>query len=452
MIKLFIRFYIGITLAVIAAITAGGIMLDSQYQQTLAQDHRMYSSAVHDIVNSTLKQYPVEQWQTQLNILQQKSPYQLTFTALSQLTPTQREQLQSQGVAIDITTDILGDEATLHYPITGTDQALRYTAKNATNPEYDWLFIASMLLLMLMLAIAVYWLAKPISHHINQLVKVSQQIGKGQLQARADPRGPAPLNELAATMNRMSEQIARLLKQQEVMTGAVAHELRAPLANLRFALDMTHSHKDINALQSHLAEMDQDIDDMDQLIDELLTYARLNNAPQAGAGEEIAISPLLKNLLDKRNKLLPGIHIELQDNCPPAPACRIYGAKNEIGRAITNVITNAQRYARKHIRVALTQDGPWCLITIDDDGKGIAPEDWQDIFIPFKRLESGKEQQTNITGKGYGLGLAIVERIMLNHKGNVTVEQSPLGGARFVLSFPCQKDIDQASRALPEET
>mgnify|MGYP001078665049 FL=1 len=442
MIKLFIRFYIGITLAVIAALTAGAIVLESQYQQTLAQDHQMYSRAVNDIVSSTLKQYPVEQWQTQLNILQQKYPYQLTFTALSRLTPNQREQLQNRGLAIDITTNMLSDHVTLYYPVTGTDQALRYIAKDATNPEYNWLFVASMLLLMLMLAIAVYWLARPVSRHINQLVNVSQQIGKGQLQARADTRAPAPLNELAATMNQMSGQIARLLKQQEVMTGAVAHELRAPLANLRFALDMTHSLKDIKALQSHLTEMDQDIDDMGQLIDELLTYARLSNAPLPGAGEKIALPPLLKALVDKRNKLLPGINIELVDNDPVSQACQLYGLKNEISRAIINVLTNAQRYAQKHIRVILALDGPWCSITIDDDGKGISPKDRQDIFIPFKRLEGGKEQQTQITGKGYGLGLAIVERIMLNHKGNVRVEQSPLGGARFVLNFACQEQTD----------
>ncbi|WDE00310.1 ATP-binding protein [Thalassomonas actiniarum] len=442
MIKLFIRFYIGITLAVVAALTAGSIFLDSQYQQTLAQDHRMHSRAVNDLVNITLKQYPVEQWQTQLNLLQQKYPYQLTFIPLDKLTAEQRAQLQSKGIAITISTGLVSDDATLYYPVAGTDQVLRYIAKNATNPEYDWLFVASMLLLMLMLALAVYWLAKPVSRHINQLVSVSQKIGEGQLQVRADTRAPYPLNELAATMNDMARQIEQLLKQQEIMTGAVAHELRAPLANLRFALDMTHSLKDIEALQQHLSDMDQDIDDMGQLIDELLTYARLNSSPQPVTGEEIDILALLKTLQHKRNKLLPGIDIELLDKTPVKQNRGLTGSKSDITRALTNVLTNAQRYAQKQIRIEVSLAPPWCHITIDDDGKGIAPENRQDIFMPFKRLQSGKDQQTDITGKGYGLGLAIVEGIMQRHGGKVAVESSDLGGARFVLSFPYSSGAD----------
>ncbi|WDE13067.1 ATP-binding protein [Thalassomonas haliotis] len=443
MIKLFIRFYIGMTLAVIAALTTGSIFLDSKYQQTLAQDHRVHSRAVNDMVNITLKQYPVAQWQTRLNILQQKYPYQLTFVPQSRLTAQQREELNSQGLTITISTGILSDDVTLYYPVTGTDQALRYIAKNATNPEYDWLFLASVLLLMLMLAFAVYWLAKPVSRHIRELVGVSQKIGEGQLQVRADTGAPYPLNELAATMNDMARQVEQLLKQQEIMTGAVAHELRAPLANLRFALDMTHSLKDLTALQRHLSDMDQDIDDMDQLIDELLTYARLNSSSSPVAGEEVDLSALLKNLQEKRNKLLPGINIELLDKIPVRQNCRLTGSKSDITRALTNVLTNAQRYARKHIRVELVLAPPWCQISIDDDGKGIAPKDRRDIFMPFKRLESGKTQQTESTGKGYGLGLAIVEGIMLRHGGKVAVESSALGGARFVLSFPYCRQADE---------
>ena len=427
MIRLFVRFYLGVTIAIFVSLLLGGLLLDQQYQKTLAQDYMMYTKALHDHMEKELSGLSVEKWPEKIKASQERYAFYIDIVELNSLPMAIAQQLESSGESIVVESDLIQDKATVYYLIDQSQQVIRYIAKNITYQEYNWIVLGYFLLLMLALAGAVFILAKPIARHISRLAKVSEQFGQGDLDARADEKAPYPLDHLAKTMNQMSNQIKQLIKEQEIMTGAVSHEIRTPMANLRFALDMTRNIDDLKALRNHIEEMDQDIDTMESLVDELLTYARLNQSVDTSLPQKLSIAEEIDNAIKQVNQFRTDIDIEV--NVDPDIQYPLY--KSDFNRAMINLLRNAQKYADYEIKVSVIKTNSKLTIHIDDDGPGIPSGLREDIFIPFKRLDQSRSKESG----GYGLGLAIVERIMQKHQGKVTVSDSPNGGARFSLVF-----------------
>ena len=103
-----------------------------------------------------------------------------------------------------------------------------------------------------------------------------------------------------------------------------------------------------------------------------------------------------------------------------------------MARAVGNLLQNAKRYAQTKVCITVAQDSQNYQIMVDDDGTGIPEHEREPIFEAFKRLDASRDRGTG----GYGLGLAIVQRICQWHNGTITVENSPLGGARFIICWP----------------
>jgi two-component system sensor histidine kinase RstB len=107
--------------------------------------------------------------------------------------------------------------------------------------------------------------------------------------------------------------------------------------------------------------------------------------------------------------------------------------------ALTNLLRNALKYARTRIAVSAEVVGDCIRVHVDDDGIGILPEDRQRVFFAFTRLDRSRDRATG----GYGLGLAIVRLVLEQHGGAATADESPLGGARFTLSWPLLHSVTQ---------
>ena len=105
-----------------------------------------------------------------------------------------------------------------------------------------------------------------------------------------------------------------------------------------------------------------------------------------------------------------------------------------IARILDNLVRNATRYAKREIEVQIALNGAQVQLSVNDDGPGIPKESWQSIFDPFVRLDKSRDRKSG----GIGLGLAIVKRYIELHKGTVCIEESPAGGARFVLCWPVE--------------
>jgi len=103
-----------------------------------------------------------------------------------------------------------------------------------------------------------------------------------------------------------------------------------------------------------------------------------------------------------------------------------------LGRALSNLLRNAQKYAAASIRLSARRDGRQILVAVEDDGSGIPENERERIFEPFYRLDRSRDRATG----GFGLGLSIARKAVLLHGGTLTVEESALGGARFVIALP----------------
>ena len=277
------------------------------------------------------------------------------------------------------------------------------------------------LLFFVLLAIAVALWLWPVARDIRTLQQRLQQFSAGSDHSLQLP-SHSFIAPIAQSFQQMSMQIRELLTLQREMTHAVSHELRTPIARLSFALEMAQQLP-----QQERQLMQQDVKELQQLVDEILDYARLETGQLPLQKQRIDLTELISNVQEKLAPL-PGANITLQ---LPVKAM-LYGDGHYLERALQNLLVNAKKYAVNHISLTLRLQKKCWQIEIEDDGPGIPEALWQDILKPFFRAEASRNKQAG----GFGLGLAIVQRVVQWHQGSISVSNSALGGARFTLQLP----------------
>ena len=252
---------------------------------------------------------------------------------------------------------------------------------------------------------------------------VTRQIarGRGTLpQGVVDSSGT--LKELAYSFDSMSTHIQRLLKVQREMINAISHELRTPIARLRFGLEVLKDDV-TEELEHSISALEYDVEELNTLVDEVLTYGKLEEGTLALNFERASIRQILEGIVEHNHALLQKYDVQVTVNGDEW----VNADAHHLHRALQNLILNASKYANSTIAITFTEDEERWQVDIEDDGRGIPEEDRDKVFIPFQRLDNSR---TRASG-GYGLGLAIVQRIAFWHGGAVLIEGSELGGAKF---------------------
>jgi len=248
----------------------------------------------------------------------------------------------------------------------------------------------------------------------------------------ADSYGSAvrSVNAMASRAEQLIRQRQQMVSEQRELLHAVAHECRAPLARVSFALEMLeHSEGPGQRLQLS-RDMENAIGEIDGLVRELLTYARLQHGAQRLELADTDLTGAIEDVLTKTKTLYPGISFR---SLPALDAPGIAVVDSRLfARALTNLVRNAACFASYRVDVGLVRAADRFCLTVDDDGPGVAPEQRDRIFEPFARLDPSRSRDSG----GAGLGLAIVRGISERHCGDVTVGDSTLGGARFTLNWP----------------
>jgi signal transduction histidine kinase len=287
----------------------------------------------------------------------------------------------------------------------------------------------------LLMAFIVWLLLRPVWRDLRKLQTASSNFGDGELETRVSFSNHSPIKNILQSFNGMATHIQQLISSHKELTRAVSHELRTPVSRLRFSLEMLNSTNDSTARKRFLQEMDTDIDELDELLAELLSYARMESNREFIEYSPVILADWLKNQTivfkrDNHNKTVQVTHTGL-----PSYAISCMDPKL-MARALNNLFQNASRYAEQHVHIDFTcQDGEY-ILSVDDDGPGLPVESHDRIFEPFTRIDSSRDRKSG----GYGLGLAIVHQIAEAHQGTVEVTPSKLGGTRFLLTFPgsCQ--------------
>jgi two-component system sensor kinase ParS len=382
---------------------------------------------VYELV-SALRPLPTTERERHLELLRPHYGLQLALVDSASLALTSDEQAKLRADRFISRKDFSEFFAPLDPPA-GTQQL-----RIAFPAEPAWLLYANIVaygtLAALLGCVLLVWV-RPHWRDLETLRTAANQFGDGNLAARAWVGKRSNVRELAEHFNHMADRTQRLIAAQRELTNAVSHEFRTPIARLAFELDLVAAAADEQTRARLVEEMRADLLEMEDMVSELLTYARLEHPQVSLAAVPVDAQSWLESVLG-------AMALEAEAK---GVACGV--AMNEVqtvtleprfmARAAINLLRNAIHYARRsvEVRVERSDTGGYRLL-VDDDGPGIPEADRLRIFEPFTRLDESRARATG----GFGLGLAIVRRIAQWHSGTVEVHESPLGGARFVLSWP----------------
>lgn len=275
-----------------------------------------------------------------------------------------------------------------------------------------WMVGSSLVLLI----VAVVFLRNQI-RPILQLAEAAQSFGMGRVVEEFEPRGAAEVRDAAEAFLNMKRRIERHVVQRTAMLAGVSHDLRTILT--RFKLELALLDK-----SPEQAALGEDVEEMERMLEGYLAFVR-------GDGGEATEAQDIRAILESLVDVMKRSGLELKLDCPDALSAPV--KPNAFRRCINNLVSNSARFANT-VEVSAKLEGRYLLVCVDDDGPGIAVERREDVFRPFFRLDDGRNQDEGNTG----LGLAIARDIAQSHGGDITLDDSPLGGLRAQLRIPVE--------------
>jgi signal transduction histidine kinase len=230
---------------------------------------------------------------------------------------------------------------------------------------------------------------------------------------------------LAVSMNNAIERLEAAMTAQRRFVSDSAHELRSPLAGIRATLEL--ANRDPARSPQAIRDSMNQVDRIGALIDDLLNLARRD----AGIAPPFQVSDIDDIVrCEARELTLRHPDVTVVRDRIEAVQSRVY--RDGIARVVRNLLDNAATHCSAALSVSLTTDADHWLLTVDDDGPGIGPEDREAVFQRFTRLDTSRSRDTG----GTGLGLAIVAGTIADHAGTIAIGQAALGGASFRVRVP----------------
>ncbi|WP_180138873.1 sensor histidine kinase BfmS [Acinetobacter sp. YH12043] len=321
-------------------------------------------------------------------------------------------------------------------------------------PLFNWmpfqLAAGITLLSLFVLSLGIYGLLVPMQRKLREVSYALNKMKTGNMSLRLPVEGSDEMATLASSYNNMSDHIQRLIEAQRELMRAVSHELRTPVARIRFAVEMMADEDDYDYRLQQVEQIDKDIEALNTLIDEIMTYAKLEQGMPSIEFEDIDLFEVLDQVAVETDALKTGKVVEV---LPMPVPVTVEAERRYLHRVVQNLVGNAVRYCEQKILISGGLDAKgMAYICVEDDGPGIPEADRARIFEAFARLD---DSRTRASG-GYGLGLSIVSRIAYWFGGEIQVDQSPtLGGARFIMIWPAsrygkkikQKPIEKLEKA-----
>lgn len=278
-------------------------------------------------------------------------------------------------------------------------------------------------------AVVGLWL-RPFFKDINLISSGADRFAADYRKPLSTANKTTQLTDLASNLDDMSGRLSGLIQNQKELIAALSHEMRTPLARIRFALAVMNNDGADN-INEQIEALDADVQEIDELIATMLNYARLDHPDLQMNWQRVPITRWLADVLEKvrpSNDVAIATDVSLEDAEMDPRLMNL---------AISNLLVNACRYAKKQVRCSVADKSGGYEIRVEDDGKGIPDSERESIFKAFTRIDDSRNRETG----GYGLGLAIVARIAALHGGRVGAYNSEdLGGASFVLTWPKRAD------------
>ena len=249
---------------------------------------------------------------------------------------------------------------------------------------------------------------------IRRLEQEAERVGLSEAGVALSETGPVELRRLAVAFNRMRSRLAGLIREREQIVAAIAHDVRTGLTRIRLRME---------ADSLSPADLEGDLTQVEQLVKDMLTYARAESPD--GPRELVNLAGFVRTL---------------SDASPYAVLLSIDGGEEfeiaadrvALRRLFENLIENARRYGGGTVSLAYDRVGDGVYIRVEDDGPGLPEDELETVFQPFRRLEASRNRETG----GSGLGLGIARAIARAHGATLSLENLPQGGLAAIVFFP----------------
>ncbi|TQK10489.1 two-component system OmpR family sensor kinase [Herbaspirillum sp. SJZ107] len=439
--RLFFRFFVLVMLSITAATFVIYFVFARLFGDPLEDIARRQASAQIFLIEQYVDQAAADEWLGRLNKVREVSSAHFDLVPLAQA----RAALAARQHAALARGEIVLDPAQRAFYRRVDTAGKRYVGSEdevirAWNLPIDleqalamevlrYVIVALALLVPIALWSRAHWKA------LQSLSHVADEFGAGRLSARAQLQPADAVYPLAERINAMAERIQGLLEAQKNLLHSVSHELRTPIARLEFGLELLAERAadpgaggpaHAAALVKRIGAMGGDLAELNELVNELLSMSKLDNA---GAAQRLPfeLAAMLQECAD-------GMHPRPQQlDCEvDAGLSSIDGDRRLLARAVGNLLRNAEKYAARQVLLSARPLDGRVEIAVEDDGPGIPDDEAERVFEPFYRLDRSRDRATG----GFGLGLSIARKAVLLHGGTLHVERSALGGARFVVELP----------------
>ncbi|EJE4144286.1 two-component system sensor histidine kinase RstB [Salmonella enterica subsp. enterica serovar Liverpool] len=420
--KLFVQFYLLLFVCFLVMTLLVGLVYKFTAERAGRQslDDLMKSSLY--LIRSELREIPPREWGKTLKEMDLNLSFDLRVEPLNHYkldAATTQRLREGDIVALDDQYTFIQRIPRSHYVLAVGPVPYLYFLH-----QMRLLDIALMALIAFSLAFPVFIWMRPHWQEMLRLESAAQRFGEGHLTERLHFDNGSSFERLGVAFNQMADNINALIASKKQLIDGIAHELRTPLVRLRYRLEMSE-----NLTPPESQALNRDIGQLEALIEELLTYARLDR-PQ---NELMLTEPDLPAWLFAHLQDVQSVNPERAVNLL---TCVIgdYGALDMrlMSRVLDNLLNNALRYSRTTVQVSLLLDGSQATLIVEDDGPGIEADARERVFEPFVRLDPSRDRATG----GCGLGLAIVHSIALAMGGSVVCDDSELGGAKFSFRWP----------------
>ncbi len=389
--------------------------LSTALTQDIAALIDLYRTTPQDKDNSNLERIAFERLGLDADFLpRQPLPTALPKPFFALLDNSLSNEIRKQ-IGLPFWIDTVGRSNMVEIRIQLGDAVLRVLARrSATYASNSQIFIFWMLgTSAVLIAVAIAFLRNQI-RPIVRLAIAAENLGKGRLMDYR-PSGALEVRRAGYAFIEMRRRIERTIEQRTTMLNGVSHDLRTILTRFQLSLALMEDGPDQEALL-------KDVDEMNRMLEAYLAFAR-GDAGEASAA--INIGALLEELKGDAERHGRAARIEV------AGETTMIVRPNAFKRCLANLVGNALRYGSV-IQLEAYRDDRFLTIHVDDDGPGIPPEQREDVFRPFHRLDQARNQDHG----GTGLGLAIARDIARSHGGDIQLGDSPLGGLRAVVRVP----------------
>ena len=250
---------------------------------------------------------------------------------------------------------------------------------------------------------------------IRRLAVAAERFGKGQDVPSFKPEGAQEVRQASSAFIKMRERIKRQIQQRTEMLAGVSHDLRTPLTRMKLQLAMLEGTPEAESLK-------EDVTEMERMVEGYLAFARGEGTEQP---ESASVGDLVRDVVDRVTRETGYVDLHIEHDC------ELPLRREVMRRAIGNLVSNAVRHG-EIVSVRVGRRGGTVEVTVDDDGPGIPPDQREEVFRPFHRLDASRNPLTG----GTGLGLTIARDVVRGHGGDLLLEDAPGGGLRARVLLP----------------